>query len=72
MSGGSKFCTLDISDDLSKSGTSCSNEKKEQERLNELEVSLMCHSVLHRILPLPSIVTANTIAYVSINLWPVA
>ena len=36
----SKFYALDVSDDLSRSGSSCSNEEKEQERLSGLDVSL--------------------------------
>ena len=42
MSGrsASNFYVLDVSDDLSRSGSSCSNEEKEQERLSGLHVSL--------------------------------
>ena len=40
MSGRSKFYALDVSDDLSRSGSSCSNEEQEQERLSGLDVSL--------------------------------
>ena len=34
------LCTIDVSDDLSRSGSSCSNEEQEQERLSGLDVSL--------------------------------
>ena len=40
MSGRGKFYALDVSDDLSRSGSSCSNEEKEQERLSGLDISL--------------------------------
>ena len=40
MSGRSKFYALDVCDDLSRSGSSCSNEEQEQERLIGLDVSL--------------------------------
>ena len=42
MSGRSKFYALDVSDDLSRSGSSCTNayEEQEQERLSGLDVSL--------------------------------
>ena len=43
MSGRSKFYALDVSDDgidLYRSGSSCSNEEQEQERLSGLDVSL--------------------------------
>ena len=40
MSGRSKFYALDVSDDQSRSGSSYSNEEKEQERLSGLDVSL--------------------------------
>ena len=36
----SKFYALDVSADLSRSGSSCSNEEQEQDRLSGLDVSL--------------------------------
>ena len=69
MSGRSKFYALDVSDDLSRSGSSCSNEEQEQERLSGLDVSLSSSidpSLKSSILPLiPAL--QLTIAYASIN-----
>ena len=52
MSGRSKFYALDVSDDLSRSGSSCSNEEQEQERLSGLDVSLSSSIDPSSILPL--------------------
>ena len=66
MSRRSKFYALDVSDDLSRSGSSCSNEEQEQERLSGLDVSLIGQSLKSSILPLIHQLQL-TIAYACIN-----